>query len=111
LLLGDFIYHLVSGYDNPIGYYSFSFWLCIAFLTIFNVLFNPIVIALKQDKFMSQIYLFVGISFTAYGTLLTSLYSYRGMLCAMFMVELLIFTLSLIAMKRGFQTYGVQNSI
>jgi PST family polysaccharide transporter len=111
LLLGDFIYHLVSGYDNPIGYYSFSFWLCIAFLTIFNVLFNPIVIALKQDKFMSQIYLFVGISFTAYGTLLTSLYSYRGMLYAMLMVELLIFTLSLIAMKRGFQTYGVQNSI
>ncbi len=111
LLLSDFIYHLVSGYDNPIGYFSFSFWLCISLFTIFNVLFNPIIIALKQDKFLSKIYLFVGISFVAFGSFLTSLYSYKGMLSSMLLVELLIFTLSVIAMKRGFKTYGVQIKI
>jgi len=108
LLISNFIYHLVSNYDNPIGYFSFSFWLYIGFFTIFNVLFSQIIIALKQDKFISQIYLFVGISFVVFGSFLTSLYSYKGMLSSMLIVELLIFTLSIVAMKRGFKTYGVE---
>jgi PST family polysaccharide transporter len=100
-LFSNEIYTLVSGIENDIGYYIFSFWLVIAFITIFNVLFNIIIIALKQDGFMSKMYLFVGIAFLMYGSILTHLFLYRGMLYSMLLVELTIFTLSIVAIKKG----------
>jgi PST family polysaccharide transporter len=100
-LLSDYIYNLVSGFDSSIGYYAFSFWLIIGVLTVFNVYFNIVIVALNQDKFMAQFYMFVGLSFICYGTLLTLLYSYQGMLISMLIVEMLILFFSLVAIKRG----------
>lgn len=105
-LFSDQLYTLISGKSDPIGYYSFSFWLIVAFITIINVVLNPVIISLRQDKFMSKIYLFVGISFIFYGTVLTHYFSYKGMLFSMLIVELSILTLSIIAIKKGFKEYS-----
>jgi PST family polysaccharide transporter len=101
LLVSDTIFYLVSGQNEEIGTYSFSFWLIISMITIFNVLLNPIAIALKQEKLLSLGYLFVGVSFLGFGYVLTYLYSYQGMLYSMLLVETTIFLLSIIAIKYG----------
>ena len=67
----------------------------IAFLTIYNVVLNPIIVSLKQDKFMSKMYLFVGISFICFGSLLTYLFNYKGMLFSMCIAEALILIYSI----------------
>jgi len=75
----------------------------IAFFIVFNVIFNPIIVSLKQDKLMAKMYFFVGVTFLLYGSVLTCFYSYKGMLYSMLIVELSIFLLSVIAMKKGLQ--------
>lgn len=110
-LFSDFIFKLISGQSDYIGFYSFSFWLIIGFFTILNVVFNPIIIAMKQDKLLSKIYLSVGVSFVLYGTLLTYLFSYKGMLVSMLLVEVFIFILSIIAMYKGFRINNLKGKI
>ena len=101
LIFSDKIYKLISGIDNPIGYYSFSFWLIITIFTIYNVLLNPIIVVLKEDVNMSKMYLFVGVSFLLYGILLTTFFSYKGMLASMLIVEILIFIFSFLIIRKG----------
>lgn len=95
LLISDFIYTLISGKNNEIGFYAFSFWLIISFFTILNVVLHPILISLKQDKYMARFYLFVSISFLIYASIFTFLYTYKGMLLSMLIVEVLILIFSI----------------
>jgi PST family polysaccharide transporter len=101
MFMSNDIYTLITGTKNEIGFYSFSFWLVITFLTIYNVVFNPIIVALRQDKFMSKMYLFIGISFLLFGSILTHQFDYKGMLFSMLIVELFILIISIIAIKSG----------
>lgn len=101
LMISDFIYRLVSGESNAIGYYSFSFWLIIGFFTIINVVLHPILIALKQDKYIAKIYIFISMSFLGFATILSLLYSYKGMLSSMLIVEVLICLFSIYGVIKG----------
>lgn len=101
LMISDFIYQLVSGESNAIGYYSFSFWLIIGFFTIINVVLHPILIALKQDKYIAKIYIFISMSFLGFATILSLLYSYKGMLSSMLIVEVLICLFSIYGVIKG----------
>lgn len=101
LMISDFLYRLVSGESNAIGYYSFSFWLIIGFFTIINVVLHPILIALKQDKYIAKIYIFISMSFLGFATILSLLYSYKGMLSSMLIVEVLICLFSIYGVIKG----------
>lgn len=91
-LFSDRIYQLVSGTGNNDAYYTFSFWIFISFITILNIIINPIMLALKHDLFLSKLYFAIGIAFIIFAPFLTYFFSYKGMLYAMMGVEVLIFT-------------------
>lgn len=88
LIFSDFIYFIISGKDNYIGYYSFSFWLVISFFTIVNVVLHPILIALEQDKYIANIYIVANLVFLTMSILLTLFFEYKGMLWSVFILEI-----------------------
>ena len=101
LVTSDYIYFLISGENNPIGLYTFSFWLIVAFFTIFNTVLHPILIATNKDKYMAKFYLIVSGLFLIYSPILTILFSYKGMLVSMLIVEVSIFIFSVFGVYKG----------
>jgi O-antigen/teichoic acid export membrane protein len=98
-----YIYNILTGNYDEIGIYSFRFWLVISFFTILNVMINPFIISLNQDKYMAKFYMIVGLSFLIVSTILTNYLKIDGMLISMLLIEIVILIFSLTTIKKGFK--------
>ena len=85
------IYFLFTGNKDIIGLFIYKSWIVISLFTIINVLLNPFLLVLKQDKWLSRLYITIGILFLVVSLFLVYIWSYKGMLGAMLLVELSIF--------------------
>jgi PST family polysaccharide transporter len=93
------IYTLVTGYTAKEGIISFLGWSIIGFFTIMNVIMDPFIVSLREDKRRLKMYFLVGFSFLFFSPILTYFWSYKGMLISMFIVEVSIFTFSNIIIR------------
>jgi len=101
--LSNFIVKILYGSKMIYSGYILKILSIVMFFTILNVIKQPYIYALKQDKLNSFMYIFVGLSFLPVCFILSKLYLAVGTAFSLMYVEILIFSIGLYIIKKGFK--------